>query len=317
MAGRVNLVLTLLCTAWLAGCAGQLGRAAPEEGVLPPVLNPVTKMNRALRELPPPERRVAIAVYGYTDQTGQFKEPATVQSNSRAVTQGATSVLIKALQDAGDGRWFTVVERERLENLLSERRIITELRERYLGEKDVNAKALPPLLFAGVLLEGGIIGFNSSTRTGGVGARILGIGGNVQYREDTVTMYLRAVSTKSGAVMVSVVSHKTIISTALSAGVQGRAFKFAVFDKLFEVEAGVTHNEPQQIAVQQAIEKAVHAMIVEGAVRRIWAFADKAYQAKAIADYEREKEHWPIDRRRSADAHGHRPSVPEQSAKMR
>jgi curli production assembly/transport component CsgG len=123
-----------------------------------------------------------------------------------------------------------------------------------------------------------------------VGARILGIGGNAQYREDTVTMYLRAISTKTGAVMVSVVSHKTIISTALSAGVQGRAFKFAVVDKLFEVEGGITHNEPQQIAVQQAIEKAVHAMIVEGAARRIWAFADKHYQTKAIAEYEREQE---------------------------
>ena len=128
---------------------------------------------------------MAIAVYGYTDQTGQFKPAENVQSLSRAVTQGATSVLIKALQDAGDGRWFTVVERERLDNLLKERRIIADMRERYLGEKKINPQALPPLLFAGVLLEGGIIGFDSNTKTGGAGARLLGIGGDVQYREDT------------------------------------------------------------------------------------------------------------------------------------
>jgi curli production assembly/transport component CsgG len=302
MAGRARSVLTLVWSAWLGGCAG----AAPDRLLPPPVLNPVTKMNKTLRELPPPERRVAIAVYGYTDQTGQFKESETVQSNSRAVTQGASSVLIKALQDAGDGSWFTVVERERFESLVNERRIIRDMRERYLGEKDLSPTVLPPLLFAGVLLEGGIIGFNSNTRTGGIGARILGIGGNIQYREDTVTMYLRAISTKTGAVMVSVASHKTIISTAFSAGVQGRAFKFAVLDKLFEVEGGVTHNEPQQIAVQQAIEKTVHAMIVEGAARGIWAFADKPYQAKTIAEYEREL---------SAGATGHQPSARATSAK--
>src|SRR5919108_4698669 len=309
MAGRVSSVLTLLCSAWLVGCAGQLGRAAPDEGLLPPVLNPVTKMNKTLRELPPPEQRVAIAVYSYTDQTGQFKDSESVQSNSRAVTQGATSVLIKALQDAGDGRWFTVVERERFDNLVNERRIIRDMRERYLGETHLSPTVLPPLLFAGVLLEGGIIGFNSNTRAGGVGARVLGIGGNVHYREDTVTMYLRAVSTKTGEVMVSVVSHKTIVSTALSAGVQGRAFKFAALDKLFEVEAGISHDEPQQIAVQQAIEKAVHAMIVEGAERGVWGFADKAYQAKAIADYEREQERWPARRPPAADALGRQPSA--------
>jgi curli production assembly/transport component CsgG len=319
MAARVNSVLTLLCAAWLGGCAGQLGQATPDEGPLPPVLNPVTKMNKTLRELPPPQRKVAIAVYGYTDQTGQFKESQAVQSNSRAVTQGATSVLIKALQDAGEGRWFTVVERERFENLVTERRIIRDMRERYLGEKELSAKALPPLLFAGVLLEGGIIGFNSNTRAGGVGARVLGIGGNVHYREDTVTMYLRAVSTKTGEVMVSVVSHKTVVSTALSAGVQGRAFKFAVLDNLFEVEAGITHDEPQQIAVQQAIEKAVHAMIVEGSARGVWAFADRGYQAKAIAKYEREKERGRVHPPMAVGApgHQHQPSARTKSANKR
>jgi curli production assembly/transport component CsgG len=280
-------MLALTCAAGLAGCAEQMARAAkPGEGLLPPVLNPVSTTNKSLRELPPPEQKVAIAVYGYTDQTGQFKPGDTVQSLSRAVTQGATSVLIKALQDAGDGRWFTVVEREKLDNLLKERRIIADMRERYLGEKDLNPKALPPMLFAGVLLEGGVIGFDSNVRTGGAGARYLGIGGDVQYREDQVTIYLRAISTKTGEVMASVVAHKTIISI----GAKGGVFKFVALDKILEAEAGLTHNEPDQLAIQQVIEKAVYAMIIEGTARGIWTFSDKAYQAKAIADYDREQE---------------------------
>ncbi|MEQ1673193.1 MAG: CsgG/HfaB family protein, partial [Hyphomicrobium sp.] len=124
-----------VCAASLGGCAGHMAEsaAAPSEGLLPPVLNPITKINKSLRELPPPVQKVAIAVYGYTDQTGQFKPVDNVQTLSRAVTQGATSVLIKALQDAGEGAWFTVVERERLDNLMKERKIIADMRERYLG----------------------------------------------------------------------------------------------------------------------------------------------------------------------------------------
>jgi len=288
MAALRTRVCGLLLVAWVcAGCAQNLAQtvAQPAEGLLPPVLNPITAINRSLRELPPPERKVAVAVYGYTDLTGQFKPNDTVQSLSRAVTQGATSVLIKALQDAGQGSWFTVIEREHLDNLLKERHIIADMRERYLGEKNLNAKALPPLLFAGVLLEGGIIGYDTDTKTGGLGARYLGIGGNVKFRQDTITMYLRAISTKSGEVLLSTVAHKTIVSVAI----QGDAFKFVDLDKILEAEGGVTTNEPGQIAVQQAIEKAVHALIIEGASHRLWAFADKAYQTQQISRFNAEQ----------------------------
>jgi curli production assembly/transport component CsgG len=277
----------LLATMLLAGCAGPLAEemAAPSQGLLPPTLNPLTRTNETLRLLPPPRQRVAVAVYAYADQTGQFKPADTVQQLSRAVTQGATSVLIKALQDAGNGAWFMVVEREKLDNLLKERRIIADMRNIYLGERSVNPQALPPLLFAGILLEGGIIGFDSNTRTGGAGARYLGIGGDVQYREDTVTVYLRVVSTKTGEVMLSVVAHKTILSVAL----RGSVFKFVALDKILEAEAGFTTNEPEQIAVQQAIEKAVHAMVIEGSARGIWGFTDKAYQSREISKLDEER----------------------------
>jgi curli production assembly/transport component CsgG len=259
--------------------------ATPGTGLLRPTANPVTEVNQKLRDLPPPKLPVAVAVYGYGDQTGQMKPIAqgqNVQTLSRAVTQGATSILIKALQDAGCGRWFTVVERVRLENLLKERRIIADMRQRYLGEQIVDPNALPPLLFAGVLLDGGIIGYDSNTKTGGIGANYLGIGGDVSYTEDTVTVYLRGTSVKTGQVLLSVVANKKI----LSYGVDGNAFRYVTFNRILQAEAGFTRNEPGSLAVEQAIEQAVLMFIVEGSARGLWAFQNKGFQSKIIEDYE-------------------------------
>jgi len=273
----VAAALTLLA---LSGC-GRMVKEQLAESLMPPVLNPITELNQSLRDLPAPNRKVVVAVYNYADQTGQFRPSDGVQSLSKAVTQGATSVIIKALQDTGNGNWFTVLEREKLDNLLKERRIIAEMRKTYLGEETINPQALPPLLFAGILLEGGIIGYDSNLQTGGIGARLLGIGADMKYRLDTITVYLRAVSTKNGQVLASVVTHKTIASV----GLQGGVFKFIATDKILEAEAGFTKNEPEQLAVQQTIEKAVYALVIEGSEQGIWAFADKGYQSRAIDDY--------------------------------
>ncbi len=272
-----------------SGCA-ELSRAGfdvatPGSGLLPPRPGAVTEASIRLRDLPPPAAPVAIAVYGYGDQTGQMKPvapTATVAPLSRAVTQGATSILIKALQDAGSGGWFTVVERERLDNLLKERRIIADMRQRYLGEQIVNPEALPPLLFAGVLLDGGIIGYDSNTKTGGIGANYLGIGGDATYSEDTVTVYLRGTSVKSGQVLLSVVATKKI----LSYGLDGNAFRYVTFNRILQAEAGFTRNEPGSLAVEQAIEQAVLQFIIEGSARGLWAFRDKSFQSSIIEDYE-------------------------------
>ena len=265
----------------LAGCSTESAEDQLTAGILPPVMNPVTEVNQSLRDLPPPERKVVVAVYNYSDQTGQFKPSETTQTLSKAVTQGATSILIKALQDVGEGSWFTVVERERIDNLLKERKIITQMRMTYLGETKIDPKALPPLLFAGIIFEGGIIGFDSNIQTGGIGARLLGIGGDLKYRLDTITIYLRAVSTKTGQVVGSVTTHKTIASV----GLQGGVFKYIAIDKILEAEAGFTKNEPEQLAVQQAIEKAVYAMLIEGADTNVWSFADAATQARLVHEY--------------------------------
>ncbi len=259
--------------------------ATPGTGILPPTPGAVTEVNLKLRDLPPPQHPVAVAVYGYGDQTGQMKPTvtgATVANMSRAVTQGATSILLKALQDAGNGRWFTVIERERLDNLLKERRIIADMRTRYLGEQVVNPQALPPLLFAGVLIDGGIIGYDSNTKTGGAGANYFGIGGDTNYSEDTVTVYLRGTSVKTGQVLLSVTASKKI----LSYGIDANFYRYVTFNRLLQAELGFTRNEPGSLAVEQAIEQAVLQFIVEGSARGLWAFSDKAFQNGIIEEYE-------------------------------
>ncbi len=251
-----------------------------------PTFQTTTASQQALFSLPGPSRPVAVAVYGFTDQTGQFRPSETGQTLSRAVSQGGTSILMKALQDAGRRDWFTIVEREQVSHLLNERQIIREMRERYLGESRVNPEALPSLLFAGVILEGGVIGYDTNTLTGGAGAGFLGISARTEYRQDTVTVYLRAVSVRTGEVLTSVTASKTIASYGLGGG----AFRYVGFKELLEAEAGMAVNEPDQLALQQAIEKAVFALIMEGVDLRLWAFADPEAGWPHLWRYQQERD---------------------------
>lgn len=244
-----------------------------------------TSTQKALQALIAPASKIPVAVYGFEDKTGQFQRTEAGQTLSRAVSQGGDSVLIKALQDAGNRRWFTVVERSNLNNLLKERQIITEMRQRYLGEARVNPQALPPLLFAGVLLEGGIVGFDSNTLTGGAAARYLGIGGQTDYRQNVVSVYLRAVSVKTGEVLASVTTEKTIASI----GVAGNAFRFVSFDDILEADIGFTSNEPGLLALRQAIEKSVYALIMEGSEVGLWSFSDTVAGAALMNKYRKER----------------------------
>ncbi len=272
-----------------SGCA-ELGRAGldvatPGTGLLPPTPGAVTEASIKLRDLPPPAAPVAVAVYGYGDQTGQMKPvapTANVATLSRAVTQGATSILIKALQDAGSGGWFTVVERERLDNLLKERRIIADMRMRYLGEQVVNPRRCRRCSSPASSSTAASSAMTAPQKPAGSARTISAIGGNANYSEDTVTVYLRGTSVKTGQVLLSVVATKKI----LSYGVDGNAFRYVTFNRLLQAEVGFTRNEPGSLAVEQAIEQAVLQFIVEGSARGLWAFRDKGFQSHIIEDYE-------------------------------
>ena len=213
---------------------------------------------------PPVGDPVIIAVYDFIDLTGQKKPGNNFASMSSAVTQGSYQILIKALQDAGDGKWFRVVERTSLPSLLQERKLIRSTRQQIKGDE---AEPLPPLLFAGAYITGGIVGYDSNTKSGGVGARILGLQANKQYRQDIVTIILRLVNVQSGEVVLSITVEKTIFSTGTGADI----FKYFDADTLLlETELGVARNEPVTYAIRKAIEKGVVELINEGAKKKVW-----------------------------------------------
>jgi curli production assembly/transport component CsgG len=213
--------------------------------------------------------KVTVAVYKFADLTGQRRPaPPGTTSFSTAVTQGADALLIKSLQDVGRGEWFDVVERTGLDNLLKERQIIKQMREAYEGG---NAKPLMPMQFAGILFEGGIVGYDSATREGGAAYRMLGIGPQTQYSEDIITVNLRAISVNTGKVLASVNVKKTVYSTADSLAI----LKF--YDsgtQVFEFEAGIALNEPATLAVKAAIDSAVVELIKEGERKEVWDFRE-------------------------------------------
>jgi len=219
---------------------------------------------KALVDLPPPSRKAVVAVYSFQDLTGQRKSSDNMALFSTAVTQGADSFLIDALQSAGGGTWFTVAERGHLDHLTRERQLIISTRSSYDGEGD---NRLRPLLFAGLIMEGGVVGFSSNLRTGGLGARWLGIGVSNQYRRDEIVISLRAVLVQSGEILLNVMSSKTIFSAA--SGID--LFRFTENGtELVEVESGVTRNESSGYAVRSAIEAAVYAIIIQGIEKDVW-----------------------------------------------
>lgn len=242
-----------------------------------------TEVTKVLRDFPLPAEPVVVGVYKFRDQTGQYKPTESGSTFSTAVTQGATTILIKALEDS---KWFVPIERENLSNLLNERNIIRSTRKEYRKSKNPNEPQLPPLLYAGIILEGGIVSYDSNIITGGLGARYFGVGGSTKYRQDRITVYLRAVSTSSGKILKTVYVSKTILSQALDANF----FRYVKFKRLLEAETGYTKNEPTQIAVSEAIEKAVESLIIEGIEDKLWTVnAEKEITETLIEKYKAEK----------------------------
>ena len=213
-------------------------------------------------------KKITIAVYNFMDKTGQRKPSQNMALISTAVTQGAEIWLIQALKKASKGEWFTVVERNALDNLLKERQIIRQARE----QAEDTDNTISPLLFAGVIIEGGIVGYDTNTFTGGSGARALGVGLNTEIRKDTVTIGLRLVSVATGEILLAISSQKTILSTQIS----GDIFKFIdMGTKLIEMETGYTENESVTYAVRKAIEHSVLQLIKQGAKENLWKIKER------------------------------------------
>ena len=243
----------------------------------PAELMPVTDTGLTLENLGPAMRMLDVAVYDFPDLTGANEPEDDYAELSRAVTQGGAHLLVDVLRDAGNGKWFDVVERTRADNLLRERQIIEQTQVAFTGQS-----GLPALRFAGTLIEGAIIGYDSNEITGGIGANYLGIGAFTEYREDIVTVSLRAVSVSTGRVLTSVTTTKTVYSVLSQSGL----YQFVAVDEILQFESGYSRNEPEIFAVREAMELAVLAMIVEGAQDGQWAFADSAEQQRVITEFQ-------------------------------
>ena len=214
-----------------------------------------------LKDIGPPVRKPIVAVYGssFTDQTGQRRSNSRYASFSTAIPSSPDAYLIRALKHS---KFFDVVERKGLDNLTKERQIIRSTRENF----DENQK-LKPLLFAGLLMEGGVIGYETNIKSGGAGARYLGIGASKEYRQDSITISLRTVSVSTGKVLIEVLVTKSVLSASISQDV----FRFYNNNtELVEIESGIVENESVNIALQTAVETAVLQTILEGLELEYW-----------------------------------------------
>jgi len=221
-----------------------------------------------LLEVPPAKEMPVVAVYQFQDKTGQRKARPGIADFSTAVTQGGVEMTIDALKTAGQGTWFRVVERTGIDHLVRERQIIRSARQDVAKQQGQEKyQELNPLLFAGIIIEGGIIGYDTDIKTGGRGARTLGVGVSRRYRQDVVTVSMRAVSVLTGEVLLNVQTRKTVFSY----GTGGDVFKFIEEGtQLVEFEDGIGNNESVTYSVRTAIEAAVLELIKQGHVRGYW-----------------------------------------------
>lgn len=275
---RVTTVAALAALVAVAGC--QAGQKLPTP---PAKLEAPTKTTHKVLKLPKPAVPVDVAIYDFPDLTGQAKPNDKFAEYSRAVTQGGSSILIDVLKTVGGGDWFRVVERGGLKNLVQERTLIENTQRAY-GHGQA---ALPPVRFAGLILEGGIVGYDSNEMTGGAGAKYLGIGADTQYRSDLVTISLRAVSVQTGEVVASTTTSKQIYSFLWRAG----TYKFVAAEALLEAEIGFSLNDPGHLAVREGIELAVYSLIVDGVKKGLWKLADPSQTAEFVSDFEKAYQH--------------------------
>jgi len=263
-----QLLGLIIAIVLLSGCAANLKK---EDWSKPELArSPIQNILDTVPYLDGP--KITIAVYQFSDKTGQRKPNDRFSQLSSAITQGSEVWVINALKSVGNESWFTVVERIGLDNLVKERQLIKSTREVYEGNEAIKLK---PILFAGLLLEGGVVGYESNIESGGVGARYFGIGGNTEYRVDQVTIAMRIVSVQTGEVLLTTAVEKRIASYKSGADV----FRFLdLGTKALELEAGSAVNEPVNYAVRTAIEAGVVDLIQQGKEKNLWKYAERVYK---------------------------------------
>ena len=249
MRSTVFLVLAFV----LCGCESITNTLPPNASAADIIKE--SKTLSEVKSLPPPMGQIPVSVYAFRDQTGQYKPSSGASSFSTAVTQGATSILVQTLSETS---WFLPVEREGLQNILTERKIIRA--------DENNGGDLPPLTTARIIIEGGVISYDTNIRTGGAGVEYFGVGASELFREDLISIYMRAVDVRTGQVLISVSTSKKVLSQEVRAVL----FRYVSLKRLLEAETGYTTNEPMFECVKQGIEKAVTELVLRGMDKGVW-----------------------------------------------
>lgn len=210
----------------------------------------------------PQNGKIVVGVYSYDDLTGQRK-PSENSTLSTAVTQGAENFLIDGLKEYSNSEWFRVVERKNVENIIRERQIIRSTRETV----DEELTDISPMLYAGILIEGGIIGYDSNVRSGGAGLRVFGAGVSEKYTSHKITVALRVVSVSTSEILLSIIVEKEVLSSSTNTN----AMRFFDLEReVLEIETGMKENEAPSRAVKIAIDKAIHELVEKGIENQIW-----------------------------------------------
>ena len=267
------VLLQFLCLSviLLSSCAPRYSSLLKEGGIPYIVIEQASVLDlqsEELKNIPAAKSKPVVAIYpnSFKDQTGQRKSNGQFALFSTAITQSPEAFLIRALKHAADGKFFKVVERVGLDSLTKERQLIRSTRETF--EED---SAVKPLLLAGLLMQGGVLSIDTNIRSGGIGARYLGIGSSKEYREDLITVSLRLVSVSTGEVLIETLTSKSVISVGISQDL----FRFVSNGtELIEIEGGVAENESSSIALQKAIEEGVLEIINVGIMREYWEYEE-------------------------------------------
>ncbi len=208
----------------------------------------VTTATQLLAALPSRDReeRSALAVYEITDNTGQMKD-----MGSSVVTQGATDMLITALQRS---RQFQVLDRAGFNDFMNEQNLQSENRLS-TGEGPMVGE----MIGADYIIDGSITEYQVDRKTGGIGLSIGGLGGSKEYALATTAIDLRLVETTSGEV---------VWAESFKGEIEGERVGVETFsfmgDNIVEFETGRGEQEVINLVIRTLLEEAVFEMVETG-----------------------------------------------------
>jgi len=207
----------------------------------------ITPATQLLALLPEPKEKISVAIYDILDKTGQYKENEHM-TNSRAVTQGATDMLITALMRS---RQFTVLDRVKFQNILNEQNL---RRNKYLDEQDKTPR-IGALIGADYIIEGAITEYDVDLKTGGLGLKIAGKGGSTKYATATCAIDIRMTDTTTGEVVWA----KSLKREILGKKVGINVFSF-MGKNIVEFETGKGEQQAINLVIRTLLEEIVYKL---------------------------------------------------------